>query len=104
VGQPALLLLDEPFTALDFAGRATLARILLEERARGAAILLSSHDLEAVAEVAGRAVLLADGRILATATRRAAESVDGFAARIRRLGVEPSIPTDAAAPKRGADA
>lgn len=88
VGRPELLLLDEPFTALDFAGRATLARILLEERARGAAILLSSHDLEAVAEVADRAVLLADGRILAAATRRADEGVEAFAVRIRRLGVD----------------
>ena len=86
VGRPELFLLDEPFTALDFAGRGLLAKILLEERARGAAILLTSHDLDAVAEVSDRAVLLADGRIVATTRRDAGEAVAGFAARIRGLG------------------
>ncbi len=86
LGAPELLLLDEPFTALDFTGRALLARILLEERTRGAAILLTSHDLDAVAEVSDRAVLLADGRIAADASRTADESIEAFAQRIRRLG------------------
>lgn len=86
VGRPELVLLDEPFTALDFAGRTVLACILMEERARGAAILLSSHDLDAVAEVSDRAVLLADGRITASTARRPDEPLADFAARIRRLG------------------
>lgn len=58
-----LLVLDEPFTALDGPGRAGLAEVLLEERERGTAILLSSHDLESLSLVADRVVLLADGRI-----------------------------------------
>jgi len=88
LGAPELLLLDEPFTALDFAGRTLLGRLLLEERSRGAAILLTSHDLDAVAEVSDRAVLLADGRITAQASREGSESVVSFAERIRRLGTD----------------
>lgn len=62
-GRADLLILDEPFTALDGPGRARLAEILREERARGAAILLSSHDLESLSTVADRVIRLADGRI-----------------------------------------
>jgi heme exporter protein A len=86
LGTPDLLLLDEPFTALDFAGRKLLAGLLLEERSRGAAILLTSHDLDAVAEVSDRAVLLEGGRITAEAVRDGAESTDEFAERVRRIG------------------
>ena len=48
---------------------------------------------------------LADGRILAAATRRADEAVDAFAVRIRRLGVDaaPSQPRTGAT-HGGADA
>lgn len=114
VGRPELMLLDEPFTALDFAGRSLLGRILLEERARGAAILLTSHDLDAVAEISDRAVLLADGRILAETPRRADESSDAFGGRIRRLGTDhdggaaprarPTAVSSPGADERGADA
>lgn len=41
---PDLLVLDEPTNALDEGTRAELARIISEERGRGAAVLLSSHD------------------------------------------------------------
>lgn len=61
--EPELLLLDEPLTALDRRGRALLLDILGEERSRGAAIVLCSHDLEAVIEVADRVVLLERGVI-----------------------------------------
>jgi len=93
LGTPDLLLLDEPFTALDRAGRELLTRVLLGERDRGAAILLTSHDLDAIAEVTDRVVLLADGRILGTARREVADPAgaagrDAYADRIRGLGRE----------------
>lgn len=69
VGRPDLLLLDEPFTALDRPGRALLADVLLAERERGAAILLSSHDFDAVVSVTDRTVLLEGGRIAGEAVR-----------------------------------
>jgi heme ABC exporter ATP-binding subunit CcmA len=86
VGRPELMLLDEPFTALDVAGREMLAQILAEERARGAAILLTSHDLETVAEVSDAAVLLVDGRIVERVTRATDHSTAAFATAVRGLG------------------
>jgi heme ABC exporter ATP-binding subunit CcmA len=86
LSEPDLLLLDEPFTALDHAGRALLTRVLSAERERGAAILLTSHDLDAICEVTDRVVLLADGRIVGDAKRKADAPVEQYAARIRGLG------------------
>lgn len=70
LGKPELLLLDEPFTALDRPGRALLARVLRDERDRGAAILLISHDVEALVSVADRVVLLEGGCVAGEVSRR----------------------------------
>ncbi len=43
---PDLLVLDEPTNALDEAARQMLAQIVAEEKNRGAAVLLSSHDAD----------------------------------------------------------
>jgi heme ABC exporter ATP-binding subunit CcmA len=83
---PELLILDEPFTALDRAGRSLLADLLRAEAARGAAVLLSSHDLDLVAELVDRALLLDGGVISGEARREGGESGDVFRRRIAALG------------------
>jgi heme ABC exporter ATP-binding subunit CcmA len=83
---PDLLILDEPFTALDRAGRALLAELLRAEAARGAAVLLSSHDLDVVADVVDRAVLLHGGVIDGEARREPGESSEAFRLRLAGLG------------------
>jgi heme ABC exporter ATP-binding subunit CcmA len=83
---PELLILDEPFTALDRAGRALLAELLRKQAARGAAVLLSSHDLDVVAEVVDRALLLHGGVIGGEARREPNESSEGFRLRLAALG------------------
>ena len=83
---PELLILDEPFTALDWAGRALLGQLLRAEAAAGAAVLLSSHDLDVVAGVVDRVLLLDGGVIAATARREPDDDDDGFRRRIVALG------------------
>lgn len=87
LGQPDLLLMDEPFTALDRPGRQLLCTVLAEERERGAAVLLSSHDFDAIAVTTDRAVLLEDGTIAGAVSRVAADDLDGtdYAPRLQRL-------------------
>ena len=63
VHSPSLLLLDEPFTGLDRQGTALLAALLAEEKARGASLIVVSHDLPAIAALVDRVLLLARGRI-----------------------------------------
>lgn len=65
VGQPDLLVLDEPGAGLDPHGIELLRRIVREERARGATVLLSTHQLaqvEAVCDVVG---IVDEGRLVA---------------------------------------
>lgn len=57
-----VLLLDEPSTGLDPRQGVTMARLL--SRLRGAAVLLSSHILEDVGDLADRVVVLDRGRIV----------------------------------------
>jgi ABC-type multidrug transport system ATPase subunit len=99
LGRPELLLLDEPFTALDRAGRALLARVLVEERDRGAAILLSSHDFDAILSVCDRVVLLEHGTIAGTAARGEPDGNDDT----YRRDVQ-SLAGHASAPEAAADA
>ncbi len=57
---PPILLLDEPETGLDAAGRALLVE---EVGIPGRTVILSTHDRGLARQVAGRAVVLAGGRI-----------------------------------------
>lgn len=62
--QPDLLLLDEPFSALDPALRTDLARLCAEcARDTGAAMLCISHHPEELAGMVERCVLIADGKL-----------------------------------------
>jgi len=63
--QPPLLLLDEPTRGLDYPAKARLGDILRTLRAAGTAVLMSTHDVELVAEVADEVVILADGEVVA---------------------------------------
>jgi molybdate transport system ATP-binding protein len=64
--RPRLLLLDEPFAALDAPLRARLRGELLAVRARyGVPMIVITHDPEDVAALGGRTILIEDGRIAA---------------------------------------
>jgi ABC-2 type transport system ATP-binding protein len=64
--QPDLLVLDEPFAGLDPVAVHTLADVLRDEAARGAAVLFSSHQLELVEDICEDVAIIDHGRIVAT--------------------------------------
>jgi ABC-2 type transport system ATP-binding protein len=68
VGEPDLLVLDEPTTGLDPNGAAEMRTILREEADRGATVFFSSHVLEQVEAVCDRVGILQNGRLVATDT------------------------------------
>jgi ABC-2 type transport system ATP-binding protein len=73
LGRPPALLCDEVFAGLDPVVSARVALRLRAERDRGAAVLLSGHELPSVADVADRIAVLGGGcllRILAAAEIR----------------------------------
>ncbi len=62
---PALLIADEPTTALDVTIQAQILKLLAaEKKARGLALLLISHDLEIVRRFADRVCVMKNGRIV----------------------------------------
>ncbi|POB10686.1 MAG: ABC transporter ATP-binding protein [Sulfobacillus thermosulfidooxidans] len=59
-----LLLLDEPYTGLDGAGRQLLDRILGDQKRTGRSFILASHDEDDVIRVADAVALLVGGRMV----------------------------------------
>ncbi|HQY59993.1 MAG TPA: ABC transporter ATP-binding protein [Polyangiaceae bacterium] len=61
---PRLLLLDEPTTGLDRSGVGRLTEVIRTEVARGATVVVVSHDEGFAAEVAGSRLRLERGRVV----------------------------------------
>lgn len=68
--EPELLVLDEPLTHLDPGAVHGVLDVLVEQRARGATVLLSSHQLDHVERIADRIALLHRGRVVLDGTVR----------------------------------
>ena len=66
--RPRLLIADEPTTALDVTIQAQMLALLLRlQRERGMALVLITHDLGVVAEVAQRVLVMYAGQVVETA-------------------------------------
>ncbi|OKO92028.1 ABC transporter ATP-binding protein [Bradyrhizobium sp. NAS80.1] len=68
LGQPRVLLLDEPTTGLDPALRQTFYEILNELRDDGATVLISSHALNELEDRAEHVLIMNRGRLVAQGT------------------------------------
>jgi ABC-2 type transport system ATP-binding protein len=66
IGEPDLLLLDEPTAGLDPAGVRAMRELLTRLKARGAAVLLNSHLLSEIERVCDRVLFIKGGRLLRT--------------------------------------
>lgn len=63
--EPEVLVLDEPLAGLDTPGRQSIVSQLVNlQQERGLTIVLVTHDIDTLAGVAGRIVVLSQGRIL----------------------------------------
>ena len=80
---PDHLVLDEPFTGLDEPARQSVLARLQELRASGTSLVVVTHDLRDVTELADRVVVLSDGRVALDDTPDAATD------RLPDLGIRP---------------
>jgi ABC-2 type transport system ATP-binding protein len=66
LGDPAVLVLDEPANGLDPQGQRWLGDLLRSRTERGGTVLLSSHQLSDVGRLAERAVVVSGGHVAGT--------------------------------------
>ena len=77
LGEPEVLILDEPTNGLDPEGIVQVRELLRRERARGTAIVLSSHRLSEVRAVCDRVGFMSRGRLVADRPADAFEPIGG---------------------------
>jgi D-xylose transport system ATP-binding protein len=70
LGEPRLVILDEPTAALGVAETAEVLALIHRLRERGLGVIVISHNLDTVFDVADRIVVLRLGRRIATFERR----------------------------------
>ncbi|GAP07616.1 heme ABC exporter, ATP-binding protein CcmA [Anaerolinea thermolimosa] len=92
---PEVLLLDEPHTGLDQDACEMLDEVLMQVAARGRTVVMTSHDLARVEEMASRFDVLSRGRICSS-VRRDALPPDGLLAFYRRALAEATPPVEEA--------
>ncbi|NNF98072.1 MAG: ABC transporter ATP-binding protein [Desulfobacteraceae bacterium] len=60
---PAVLLMDEPFSNLDYPGIQQVLELIIRLHTEGHTIIVATHDLEKIITHADRLIVLADGKI-----------------------------------------
>jgi heme exporter protein A len=93
VHEPALLLLDEPFTGLDARAAERLAEHLAAQRGNARACVLVTHELARAAQLATRALVLVRGRaraLDAAALGSAAALTAAYREAVASLDAEPA--------------
>jgi peptide/nickel transport system ATP-binding protein len=103
--EPALLIADEPTTALDVTTQAQILRLIKDiQRAHGTAVLFITHDFGVVAEIADRVAVMQWGKVVESGdteqllsrpqhpyTRMLIASVPGLAPRHRNRAAAPDV-------------
>lgn len=64
VAQPSVLILDEPYTALDVEGQIFLTERLIELKKTGTTIIISSHDIGHLQKVCDSVLFIKHGKVL----------------------------------------
>ena len=86
VAGPPVVCLDEPTRGLDYPGKAQLGEILADLASRGHAVLVATHDVEFVAQVADRVVVLAEGEVVSEGpTARVVSESPAFAPQVHKI-------------------
>ncbi len=81
--EPSHLVLDEPFAGLDWPARTRVCERLAALHEGGTSVVVVTHDLRDLADVADRIVVLSDGAVAASGTP------DELSSRLPSLGIRP---------------
>lgn len=64
--EPAVIILDEPFNALDIGSVKLVKELIKEQKERGALIIVSCHDKDEMNEIADTVYCMEEGKIIST--------------------------------------
>ncbi|MCC7077095.1 MAG: ABC transporter ATP-binding protein [Acidimicrobiia bacterium] len=103
LADPPILVLDEPTSNLDIAGREKIMTVLEGLRADDRTLILTSHHLEEVGSLADRALTMAEGRILAECAPAELADRLGISSRLHIVLSEEDRTDEAVALLRGMD-
>jgi len=93
-GDPEILLLDEPTRGLDLHQKRTLAALLRRWVEQGRTVIMATHDVELVAECAGRVVIMGEGQPVVEGPARQVMSESlVFATQMNKLFGDPHMLT-----------
>ena len=105
LGEPELLILDEPMSGLDPLGRRDVRDIILGEKERGTTVFFSSHIIPDVETICDRVAIVADGRVQAVGEVRDLVAQEVEAYEVAFVGTAPStLNTPVLASHTGSDA
>ena len=62
--KPELIILDEPFNALDDKSANNVRKIIIREKERGALIIIACHDLSALESLSDQIIHISEGRVV----------------------------------------
>ncbi len=86
VADPDVILLDEPTRGLDYEQKQSLAQFLRALQGEGKTVLMSTHDVELVAQCADRVAILGEGEIVVDGpTREVMSNSMVFSSQISKL-------------------
>jgi ABC-2 type transport system ATP-binding protein len=68
VGRPEVVLLDEPTAGIDPTGRQLVRQLVADLKTAGAAVIVTTHDLEEAEKIADLVVIVDRGRVVANGT------------------------------------
>jgi len=90
LGEPEVLILDEPMSGLDPMGRRDVRDIILAERNRGTTVFFSSHIIPDVETICDRVAIVVEGRVRAIGEVKdlVAQEVDAY--EVAFVGADPS--------------
>ncbi|MGJ3242835.1 MAG: ABC transporter ATP-binding protein [Opitutales bacterium] len=87
INEPDILILDEPFSGLDPVNLETVRGLLLEQRERGATILLSTHDMDRAETLCERILMIYQGgKVLDGTLQEIQDTFGRDTVRIRHAG------------------
>jgi len=104
LGEPDLLILDEPMSGLDPIGRRDVRDLILEQRDRGTTVFFSSHIIPDVETICDRVAVLVEGRVRAVGAVRELLANEAEQYEITFVGAVPErLQTPVAASQAGSE-